>query len=132
MPVRSFLWRAEGLSSHERNSPPDCCCQTFGIKDASRLEFVSSPSASLIPKKPRCETVAFSLNYNEIFNTGCTRLQKLHFLFWVAFQCNLFSLCNPNGVCNRKNRNFLRQLLELINKTIDIVDVRGYNIKVEI
>lgn len=28
------------------------------------------------------------MDYNAIFDTGYKRLQKLHFRFWVAFQCN--------------------------------------------
>ena len=47
-----------GLSSRERNSPPDCCCQGFADDVRSPLELVSSP---VIDQKQKRQTNSLSL-----------------------------------------------------------------------
>ena len=110
-----------GRSSRERNSPPDGCCQGFATVGRSPLELVSSPVIDQKQRESSHRLLSLCLATNAFFDTGYIGLQKLHFEFWVAFQCNLFDRCNfwVIAATERLNSPCRRFLLESIcNGTI--------------
>ena len=77
----------QGLSSHERNSPPDCCSQGFAVADSLTLGvrfesleadktkhtplgvcFVLAAEQGLEPQQTDSETVVLPLHHSAIFS----------------------------------------------------------------